>query len=347
MRWLSRRNFLIAAGCLFAGQFGGWTRMAVGRSKKSGFQPVRFGALSDSHINVQGVDNWLMGESSSDCLSATVCALNALGLDFVLISGDLLHQNVPENLVQAKNILDTLTPPYFVVAGNHDYSTTSRGRQHLSSNTDCITNFIQTFQGHGYDTSGRRYWAAQVGERLRLIGLDGCLCGQSVEYGGYLPEGQLDWLNDQLAGHRDDLHVIMVHHNLVYWGNDHLSKRGRWFSLDNSSEVRQILEAHNANVYVVISGHRHIGLRARRLNDIDYLTLPSINSYPMRYTIFDLNRNELKWKTIPVPIEPQLHRKAKSNLINADWIESLNKMDLDQILRFYENNIQTTGRFVL
>ncbi len=347
MRWLSRRQLLTVTGCLFVRYLSGWTSVALGGAKKNSYAPVRFGVLCDPHIEVNGINNWMLGESSLLCLSATVCALNTLELDFVLIPGDLLNRNVPENLVQAKSILDTLTHPYYVVAGNHDYPTANSGRQQFKDEAAAISHFIKTFSGHGYDGSSRRYWACRLGNGLRLIALDGCLAGETVKYGGYLPKSQIKWLEAQLAEHPDDLHLVMLHHNLVYWGNDSRSREGRWFSLDNSEEVRNVLESYRENVGLVVSGHRHIGLRRKRLNNINYFTLPSINSHPMNFTVFELNNNELRWKSVPVPVDRSLHSTAKSLLLKAPWIESLNQMTRDEIVVFYENNQQQVGRFQL
>lgn len=343
MKSMSRRHILALAGCLLTGHLCGWPKIVFAGSKKSNFAPVRFGLLSDPHVDLNGINGWKMGKASLLCLSATVCALNKEELDFVLIPGDLLHDGEVQNLVCAKKLLDTLRAPYFIIAGNHDYRPADPARQITGCEYITIHDFVETFHGYGYSTSGRRYWARKIAAGLRLIGLDGCLVNEEMNYGGHLPQDQIQWLREQLATHKNDLHIIMLHHNLVHWGNDALSERGRWFSMNNSEEVRVVLEAYADNIGVVFSGHRHVGLRKRRLGNVDYMVMPSINSYPMRYALFQLSGREVSWKTPDVPVDEKLHRAARAGLVNAPWVSSLHGMDEEDIISFYENNQFTRG----
>ena len=343
MRSMSRRQVLALAGCLLTQCLTGWTKIVFAHTKKSNFSPVRFGVLSDPHVDLNGFKGWKMGKDSLLCLRATVGVLNKEDLDFVLILGDLLNDGELKNLVSAKKLLDTLKAPYFIIAGNHDYRPADPVRQLAGCEYISIHDFVEAFNGCGYNKSGCRYWARRITTGLRLIGLDGCLVNEKVSYGGFLPQEQIRWLEKQLTTHKDGLHIIMLHHNLVHWGNDAHSVRGRWFSLDNSEEVRALLEVYADNIGVVFSGHRHIGLRIMRLGCIHYMTLPSVNSYPMRYALFQLSGREISWKTPDVPVTSVLHRMARKGLISEPWVSSLNKMSETEIISFYENNELTRG----
>jgi len=299
--------------------------------------------LSDPHINRDGYNEWLMGKDSISCLQRTVEALNSEVLDFILILGDLLNNGEVHNLVSAKKILDTLTAPYFIIAGNHDYCPPNPAVRRAGYQYISIDDFINTFRGHGYGESGNRCWARQLAPGLRLIGLDGCLVDKKMNLGGHLALEHLKWMERQLEMHKDHFHIIMLHHNLVHWGRDGLSPSGRLYSLDNSREVRALFEAYADSVGVVFSGHRHIGLRRKRVGDIDYFVIPSINSYPMRYGLFELSSRKIQWKTPNVPMDEKLHHQARAGLINAPWISSHYKIDARELISFYENNQQRSG----
>ncbi len=343
MRVMNRRHILALAGCLFTDYACSWTRIVFAGSKKSDFPPVRFGVLSDPHVNLKGVNRWKMGEVSLLCLQATIRELNKEELDFVLIPGDLLNDGELPNLGCAKKNLDTLKAPYFIVAGNHDYQPADPARRIAALKYVSVYDFAKTFRGHGFDGADRRYWAWRLKKGLRLIGLDGCLIDEEVNFGGHLPQQQMKWLKRQLATHKNDLHIIMLHHNLVHWGKDALSERGRWFSINNSEEVRNLLEEFADNIGVVFSGHRHVGLRQRRLGNIDYVVVPSINSYPMRYSLFQISGGELRWKTPGVPVGQGLHNLAREGLLSQPWLLSMNLTNEEETISFYENNPLTSG----
>lgn len=329
---------ILLSGCLLSYNFCSWTKVVFAQAKKGRFAPVRFGVISDPHIDLKGINGWKMGAISLLCLQKTIEELNSLPLDFILIPGDLLLDGELRNLVVAKKLLDKLKAPYYIIAGNHDYCPADPARRKGGFEYISIHDFVRTFVGHGYNESGDRHWAVQLKPGLRLLGLDGCLIDEKVNFGGRLPQEQIRWLDTQLASHEDDLHIIFLHHNLVHWGNDALSDRGRWFSLENNHEVRAILEAYADNVGVVLSGHRHIGLRNKRLGSIDYVVVPSVNSYPMRYALFQLSSGEFSWKTPGVPVRSEMHVEARKAFISIPWLSDLQMTDKADAVDFYENN---------
>ena len=74
---------------------------------------IRFALFSDTHVaeNTTGAED----------LRLAVADVNTLDkLDFVLISGDITDMNIANNLRTARQILDSLTIPYYIVPGNHD-----------------------------------------------------------------------------------------------------------------------------------------------------------------------------------------------------------------------------------
>jgi outer membrane protein assembly factor BamB/predicted phosphodiesterase len=74
--------------------------------------PVRFAWLSDTHVG---------SDRGADDLRIAVGDINAAGgFSFVLVTGDVTDMGTFANLRLAKDILDALRVPYYVIPGNHD-----------------------------------------------------------------------------------------------------------------------------------------------------------------------------------------------------------------------------------
>ncbi len=74
---------------------------------------LQFAWLSDIHI----WDTY----TGEDDLKAAVKDINSIGnINFVFVTGDITDLNIGDNLLKAKNALDELTVPYYIIPGNHD-----------------------------------------------------------------------------------------------------------------------------------------------------------------------------------------------------------------------------------
>jgi 3',5'-cyclic AMP phosphodiesterase CpdA len=73
---------------------------------------IRFAWMSDTHIG---------NPTAAEDLRNSVNDINSLyGLDFTILSGDITEMGSNEELKLAKQILDSLQQPYYIVPGNHD-----------------------------------------------------------------------------------------------------------------------------------------------------------------------------------------------------------------------------------
>lgn len=82
-------------------------------------QTHRFAWLTDIHIGAAGAD---------EDLTACVNSINALGdISYVMVTGDITEKGRDQELITAKNILDKLTVPYFIIPGNHDTKWSENG----------------------------------------------------------------------------------------------------------------------------------------------------------------------------------------------------------------------------
>ena len=78
-----------------------------------------FVQLSDSHLRVPRADLPWTGELAQAMLEV-VRRANALQLDFIAFTGDMLDSFSPENLGYIKDIFERFKAPVYFVLGNHD-----------------------------------------------------------------------------------------------------------------------------------------------------------------------------------------------------------------------------------
>lgn len=338
----TRRQVITTCALWFLGNSMPWGNRCANASLKGLGTKVRFGVLADPHVDIRGENGWRMGAISVLALEKTVAAMNDAGLDFVLVPGDLLLDGEWENLEVAKKLLDGLIPPYYIISGNHDYRPADAGRLRKGFSYLTTPEFIDVFKTHGYRPGGSRYWSHQLPSGLRLIGLDGCLPEVTRGWGGFLDHDQFQWLKEQLD-RSDEPIIIMVHHCLQHWGNDASTIAGRWNSLENSPQIRRLLSDYRGKIVMVISGHRHIGLRNSVIDGVAYFVAPSINSYPMRYSLFELVPGNIKWTTPDLRVSKEFHKEALDGLLRTPWFSTLDSLSRQQLLQFYENNSGRKG----
>ncbi len=313
------------------------------------FNPVRFAVISDPHLDIKGKNNEKMSAVSVECLRETIKDVNQeKALAFVFVLGDLLQDGEWENARVAKSLLDQLSVPYYIICGNHDYKPIPK-KQRDGFHYMSVEEFVKFFNGHGFDNTGKRYYAHQIKPGLRLIGLDACLPNDPQKWGGVLPEEQLTWLDKQLTNHANELNLIFIHHSIIRWSTDELPGGPKQsFCIDNDVEVKTLLSNHAKAAPLVINGHRHIGLNVKEVNGVNYFTVPSLNSHPLRYSVFSLSNQAVSWKTPMVSIPETVHWEAKQNLLNSKvWrqtpFKERNAVNDSAVLQFYENNHKMFG----
>lgn len=200
-------------------------------------EKLRFAHLSDTHIlreykgslieTLTGVDN-----NPTETLKGILQAItqDEKAPDFILISGDLVHEGTVEDYAfLAKLLEDHITDiPYYLALGNHDV-------------TEAYWEGVGNVKGEKRDL----FYEAII-QGYRLIVLD-----SSYDHSGkgVVSEEQLQWLKETLAQPAPNGSIVVVHHPLeaghVVDGH----------SLSNSAEVLAIIK--NTDVKLVLSGHTH------------------------------------------------------------------------------------------
>jgi outer membrane protein assembly factor BamB/predicted phosphodiesterase len=190
------------------------------------FKPFRFAFISDTHI---GSPN---GGAEED-LRRTVRDINAMkDIAFVVLTGDITELGTNEEIKLAKQILDSLNVPWYIIPGNHDTGWSESGG----------VMFTKVF---GYDKFSFEY------NGVRFLG---CASGPYVRMSdGHVPRDAVNWLEKELKKLQKDQPVIFLNHYPLDSG------------LDNWFEVTDRLRKHNT--WAVLCGHWHTN-RALGFEDI-------------------------------------------------------------------------------
>ncbi len=190
--------------------------------------------ITDLHVRPTGAPNGKYNTNAS--LEIVVDAINARETqpDVILATGDLGNIGDLGEYAAAKEILDRLKAPYFIIPGNHD----------------ARAPMIETFHDHSYLRTDNGFIQYTLDDYpIRLIGLDTLQDGKS---GGTLCDERLSWLRDRLEERRDRPTIVFMHHPPF----------GVSMKANNVAQFRSIIEQH-PQVERVISGHIHRVISAR------------------------------------------------------------------------------------
>ncbi|MCF3109160.1 PQQ-binding-like beta-propeller repeat protein [Niabella sp. CC-SYL272] len=176
----------------------------------------QFAQISDLHIGSNNAD---------EDLRRTVKDINANpDIRFVIASGDITEFGADAEIKLAKQILDSLNKPWYIVPGNHDDNWSESG-----TNT-----FNRVF--------GNEVFAFSYGG-IHFLGAN---CGPNMKMSpGQVPYGNIVWLDSVLATIPAREPVIFVDHYPLD------------SSLNNWYEIADRLKKHNIQLYMCGHGHQN------------------------------------------------------------------------------------------
>ncbi|NLN93974.1 MAG: hypothetical protein GX130_11805 [Candidatus Hydrogenedens sp.] len=181
--------------------------------------PFIFAGINDLHMK------------DSDCLpyaKRVIAAINAdSAINGVVVLGDLATASLPEELALAKEALDGLEKPCFVLPGNHDIGPKEEGP---------LARYNRFF--------GPEHWVKEW-EHWTFIGFNSCV-GTASDV--TVPQSELDWINEQLQSiDRNRPLALFCHHPL----NPH----SRAYRVLNADDILALFDGHALRL--VASGHWH------------------------------------------------------------------------------------------
>jgi 3',5'-cyclic AMP phosphodiesterase CpdA len=208
--------------------------------------------LSDLHIRAPGQLAYGRVDTAAHLQR---CVAHIAGLtprpDAVVVTGDLTDRGEPEEYEHLLSLLAPLSPPVYVIPGNHDNRALMR----------------KAFADHSYLKQSDEFlqYRAELGP-LRLVGLDTVVPGEG---GGQLCKARLAWLEKQLLRYRSFPVVILMHHPPFETGIRFMDAVG----LHAPDPFEALISAH-PNVERVLCGHVHRTI-LRRFGGTIAITCPS------------------------------------------------------------------------
>lgn len=177
----------------------------------------KFAFFTDLHISQTS-------KEPSEDLQRAVDEVNRYqDLDFVIVSGDITQKGDSISLAEAKHILQQLTIPFYIVAGNHDFHWLTTGPS-LFKNVFGNDRFSFTHKG------------------FRFIGFT--TTPLNATGNGFILKQDVDWMASELKNAGTRLPVFVITHYPLQTGD-----------VDNWKDMTQLLKKFNTQA--VLGGHYH------------------------------------------------------------------------------------------
>jgi 3',5'-cyclic AMP phosphodiesterase CpdA len=223
-------------------------------------------------------------EVSIPAFESVLETLTQLDLDFLLLPGDLTQHGEPDNHTWLQKRLSQLPFPVYVVPGNHDVPVLMADEQSIG-----FFDFPRYYRKFGYQDTDKLYYTCELLPGVRLVGLNSNYFNDQGEQVGRLDSQQLKWLEQVLAASRDELVLVIVHHNIIeHIPNQSHHPLAKRYILENAAELLQVLKQYR--VRLIFTGHLHI-------QDVAYsdgvydITTGSLVSYPHPYRVLEFHQD--------------------------------------------------------
>ncbi len=245
-----------------------------------------FATMNDLHVGevqfggVPGIVNEVLLASDTEVPywrfmnEDAIAEINDAGVDAVIIKGDIADRGLRDQLLDARELLGRLRPPWHAFMGNHD----TYGRW-AGEHNDGYALLDQPPLPRAIDLAG---W--------RLLLIDSVVPGQ---HSGRLPPERLAWLADALAdtARTATPTIILMHHQPVPPEFAHGMVNSIGIAPADSVQLFTLLGAH-PHVAAVLCGHTHRN-RIRRYPEsgrVPFVEVQSTKDYPggwAHYRLYD------------------------------------------------------------
>ena len=154
--------------------------------------------------------------------------------DFILHTGDVCADPKEADYESARELLQQLPGPIYLLPGNHDSADLMEDMLHDGRKLNVLRDALIKVSG------------------CQLVSLN--TAEQGDTHAPVLCEGQLFWLADALDAAGDNLTIVAMHHSPIETGVPWLDEHMR---IQNGQRVHDILAAHRDKLAGVFHGHIH------------------------------------------------------------------------------------------
>lgn len=230
-------------------------------------QDMTFALLTDTHISKNN-------KAPAQALIEVIKEVNANeAIEFVLVTGDISEEGDFVSLTAAKELLDQLNKPYYVIPGNHETKWTESGMIDFGK--------IFGYERFKFQHKGVLFLGFNTGPLIRMA--DGHVAPQDIT-----------WLNDELSKAAKNQPVFLVTHYPLLPGD-----------VDNWYEVTDVVRSYNIKSF--LGGHYHRNLL------FDYDGIPGVinrstqkdkEGYP-GYSLIEIANDSIYVAEKRVSLEPR------------------------------------------
>lgn len=207
-----------------------------GMEKEIGMETLKFAHLSDLHLVGGEMSTVLeraleLDRDPRKNVEKCLAMLQEERPDFVLMTGDCIHEGRVEDYRRLKDMLDEGLPgiPVFVSLGNHD-----RRKE-----------FREGFLGEA-EADNSPYWAKAEWRGLRILSLDSAW---EKKNGGNFPEEQLEWLEQELQTPSKRGTILLFHHPIL--------RAAGPLGFAPCERLHRLLELDAGEIKAMFNGHIH------------------------------------------------------------------------------------------
>lgn len=186
-----------------------------GQGRGIDVRPFKFAYLADIHV-----DAWTL---SVEDLESSVADINSQkDIDFVIFAGDITEFGSDEEIMKAKEVMDKLVIPYYIIAGNHDSKWSESG-----CNTFAKVFGYEVFE---FEFNGVKFIGTNSGPNMRMMP-------------ALVPRETMVWLDSVTMATPKNMPVISVNH----------------YPLDNAMlNYKELLDyLRRTNIQLAMCGHGH------------------------------------------------------------------------------------------
>jgi len=250
--------------------------------------PVRLALVSDLHICEATNEQQRLYPIR---LARTIEAVNAAGVQGVLIAGDLTEHGTAREYRTFREVIRQFHAPVVYVPGNHDV-----GNKNIPGKPP------------GTSTAQTRLYERECGPSFfqrDLVGVNILGLNSSLPGSGLRREQQLwAFLEKHLAVPATNTTLLLLHHPPFLKTLD--EPGGDYFNLEPYPRLRLLALARQGGVDAVLSGHLHRGL-TNDFGGIPLLTTPPVSfGLPQGrqregWTLLTVSSNRVSWEFQPLP----------------------------------------------
>lgn len=238
---------------------------------------LRFAQISDVHFSsYENNTSYKLLKNSNELLSDVVFQINTSGpYDFALFTGDLVNKPKTTELVKMLGIASKINYPWYAINGNHDIAIDGPLTKE---------EFIKILNCHNKHMNiQKNYYAFTPKKGYRVICLDSII-DYKLTSNGEIDKVQLKWLKKELDDNKRNVVILATHVPIEepYPSSNH--------KMINESEIKELLSNYS-NPIIILQGHYHC-VRAKQIDNIVYITSPSLVTYPNAFRVININSNK-------------------------------------------------------